>query len=137
MESDKKIVLPDTNTLKAIQNNVELVKSSMKKELDVELDLDAKSIEWIDGYINRNSEAFEDSTKRNLVSVLGSFLGEAIIKNIGGKWALNNESLGIHLKGKSWAFPFSKVEKQLYDGPEDSIYSFYRVIPKILDGSLS
>jgi hypothetical protein len=109
----------------------------MASELGVKLDLDEESIEWIDGYINRNRESLDNDTKEKLIDIFGSFLGEAIIKNFGGTWAIHDGSLGIHLNDESFAFPFSKVSKQMYEGPEDSIYSFYTIVPMVLDGSLS
>lgn len=128
---------PPPETLDAIRGNVEVVKTVLAKKLDVKLDLDAESIKWLAGYINRNRESFNKETKERLIDILGSFLGEAIIKNYGGQWAINEGALGVHLKGKSFAFPFAKVSKQMYNGPEDSIYSFYRIVPMVMDGSIS
>lgn len=128
---------PSSEVLEAIRENVNVVKTVLSRELDVKLDLNEDSIKWIDGYINRNRDNLEKDTKERLIDIFGSFLGEAIINNYGGKWALYEGVVGVHLKGESWAFPFSKVEKQMYEGPEDSIYSFYRVVPMVLDGSLS
>ncbi len=128
---------PRPEVLKAIKGNVEVVKTVLAEQLNVKLDLNEESIKWIDEYINRNRDGIEKETKERLIDMFGSFLGEAIIENYGGTWALHDGAVGIHLKEQSWAFPFSKVEKQMYNGPEDSIYSFYTVIPVILDGSLS
>jgi len=128
---------PQPEILAAIKGNVDVVKNILSEELGVTLDLDAASIEWIDGYINRNREAISEATRERLIDIFGSFLGEAIIQNHGGRWALHEGALGIHLQGKSWAFPFNKVEKQFKHGAGDSIRSFYTFVPKILDGSLS
>jgi hypothetical protein len=108
----------------------------MVQELNGSLDLDSESIQEIDDYINRNRMSFSEEQKERLISIFGSFLGEAIIKNFGGEWAWYEEALGIHLKDESFVFPFSKVSKQINNGPEDSIYSFYNVIPMLLNGSL-
>jgi hypothetical protein len=134
---EKQLMLPDSQTLEAIRENVNLAKTVLGEQLGVKLDLDESSIKWIDEYINRNRDDLEKHTRERLIDIFGSFLGESIIKNYGGTWALNNGALAVHLKGESWAFPFSKVEKQMYQGPEDSIYSFYTIIPMLLDGSLS
>ena len=128
---------PRPEVLKAIKGNVEVVKTVLAEQLNVKLDLNEESIKWIDEYINRNRDGIEKETKERLIDMFGSFLGEAIIENYGGTWALHDGAVGIHLNEQSWAFPFSKVEMQMYNGPEDSIYSFYTVIPVILDGSLS
>ena len=119
---------PKQEVLKQIKENVDIVKSEMSDRLDVNLDLNGASIEWIDGFIDRNRESFNGKAKETLVSTLGSFLGEAIIKNFGGRWALNRGNLGIYWVGKLFVLPFVKVLKQMNNGPEDSIYIFYRYV---------
>ena len=68
-----KHVAPDETTLRSIEKNVELVKNHFSEQLEVELDFNPESIEWIDGYINRNREKLDSDTVDNLSNIFGSF----------------------------------------------------------------
>lgn len=70
----------------------------------------------------------------DLVQLIGSYLGECIIRSYGGVWREHDDGTwGVFFDESNAAFPFSKVRKQLEDGVErgDSILSFFEVIPKI------
>ena len=89
------------------------------------------SVKWLDGYINRLREsqvkpdpAFVD----RMTGVLGSFLGECIIRKHGGAWKHDDNGWRVEFDSKNAVFPFSKTEKQLTNGPDDSIYSLYSLI---------
>lgn len=73
-----------------------------------------------------------------LTTSIGSFLGECIIANYGGQWRESEGSWGVFFSernDRSAAFPFNKVRKQLLNGADDSILSFYDVIPIVFDKS--
>lgn len=131
-EDNMEFTAPTPETIEAIKANIEVVKSVFS-QLDIELDLNEESIKWIAGYINRNRESITEDTKEKFIDIFGSFLGEAIIKNYGGRWELKEGVVGIQL-GNIWALPFSKTAKHIFDGPVDSIYSFYTVLPVLLAG---
>jgi hypothetical protein len=98
-----------------------------------------ESVEWLDGYIERlrDSGKFnEEEQIKGLTINFGSFLGECIRSAYGGEWREHNSTWGVFFKDSSAAFPFSKVRKQLEDGPFDSFLSFYDVLPRILSGEL-
>ncbi len=100
----------------------------------VALDYDAASVEWVDGFIERQRARFPGAEADGLVNVIGAFLGECIIRNFGGRWRESEGSWGVFFEGDTAAFPFAKVRKQFDHGREggDSIRSFYEVIPVIL-----
>src|SRR5215467_4092384 len=57
---------------------------TFRRDLDVTLNYDDESLEYLDGYIARNRDAIREKTggKYNgLVNVIGAFLGECIIAN--------------------------------------------------------
>jgi hypothetical protein len=93
----------------------------------------AESVEWVDGFIERNRLSQSAEQQEGLVNVIGSYLGEAIIANYGGAWARDNvfETWGVCLGGENWAFPFAKVQKQYENGSGDSIYSFFQIVPHV------
>jgi hypothetical protein len=92
-----------------------------------------ESVEWVEGYIERMRKHpdFGPDPKPVLISVLGSYLGECVIRIYGGQWRLNEElGWGVWLSDGNMVFPFNKVQKLFKNGLEggDSILSFVRII---------
>lgn len=90
------------------------------------------SVAWVDGYIERQRTRMTDpKTVASLVSVLGSYLGEAIIHAAGGRWDVHErDEIGVRFDNGDWCFPFSKVAKQFASGTAEageSILGFYNV----------
>jgi hypothetical protein len=122
---------PD-ETIQNIRANARLVVSQLGATCDFEFAFDDKSVEWLDGFIERlRNGPMNQEQQENWVSNLGSFLGEAIRASYGGIWTLNESGWQIQFNEKNAVFPFNKVRKQLQFGPEDSILSFYRTIPLV------
>jgi hypothetical protein len=119
------------DNIERIKANAALVLETFGKNNNVELDYDESSVEWLDGYIERNRHNWDAETAERLSSVLGSFLGECLRRNFGGDWQMTENGLGIAFAGGNVAFPFNKIRKHIQNGSEDSIISFYRTIPVI------
>jgi hypothetical protein len=98
---------------------------------DNEIGFDERSVEWIDGYIERNREYWDKDLRASLENTLGSFLGECIRHNFGGNWEMKEDGLAIMFDARNGVFPFNKINKQIANGAEDSISSFYTSIPLI------
>ncbi|MEJ0023759.1 MAG: hypothetical protein WDN76_10285 [Alphaproteobacteria bacterium] len=89
----------------------------------------------MEGFIERQRGADPGA----LVSVLGSFLGEAIIAGTGGAWADSDQGPGVRFANDAMCFPFAKVAKQFADGVDEgeSVLGFYRVaVEQIATGLL-
>src|SRR5215510_9277367 len=88
---------------------------------------DAPSVEWIDGFIERQRVRDDVSPEfaGKMVSVLGSYLGECIIRSYGGHWVFADDGWRVEFDQKNAVYPFAKVEKQFANGRDggDSIYS--------------
>lgn len=96
-----------------------------------ELGYDARSVAWVDGFIERQRVRYVGAEADGLVNVIGSFVGECVIRNYGGRWRENEEGAwGVYFDDENAAFPFAKVRKQFDNGREagDSVESFYRAI---------
>jgi hypothetical protein len=109
--------------------------STLSEKLGVDLKYDRASVEWLDGYIERVRVHLDESSIDGLTGSIGSFLGECIIANYGGRWLESEGTWGVFFSeesDKNGAFPFNKVRKQLLNGAEDSILSFYDVLPVLL-----
>lgn len=73
--------------------------------------------------------------EESIVTTLGSFLGECIIRSFGGEWSMCDGAWCVRLDEKNAVFPFAKVAKQLENGPGDSVFSFFSVIPILFPGA--
>jgi len=116
-----------------LEENAALVVKNFTSHTEFEFGLNQASVEWVDGFINRQRarEDFSPSLVDGLTSTLGSFLGECIIAAYGGAWDKTDGGLGIVFDDKNAAYPINKVRKHLENGEEDSIYSFFTMIPLV------
>jgi len=121
---------PELTPLEKIQANAELVIQIMREKVGVELSYDEESVKWIDGYIERNRASLAPATRDQIISVLGSFLGECIRRRFGGEWREVDGRWGIAFGPRTFVFPFAKVAKQFENGRDggDSIYSLYSTV---------
>lgn len=87
--------------------------------------LDRGSVAWVDGFIERRRQ---QGGGDKLVSVLGSYVGEAIIAAAGGAWEAGEQGdVGVRFPNGNSCFPFSKVARQLAEGRDggESTLEFY------------
>lgn len=132
VERSEPLPAPSAEVQTAIDKNVELVRDTMPEVAGIPFEYDDASIEWLDGYINRMRKEFGDEPGR-LAQVLASYIGESIRRNYGGRWVEAEDGIGVEIRPDFIAFPFNKVSKQFSNGPEDSVFSFYRSIQPLLD----
>jgi len=113
--------------MKELEQLADSVKTQLK------LKYNAESIKFLEGFIERNKANFNQEDAKGLINSIGSFLGQCIIENYGGHWERDSETgiVAVDFDDKNKAFPFAKVSKQFENGLEDSIYSFYTIIPTI------
>ncbi len=112
-----------------IQANAELV---IRQFPDQELGYDERSVEWLDGFIERQRLRLEPDKFAGISQTLGSFLGECICRNFAGRWEENEHGAAVVFSGDNGGnacFPINKVEKQFANGADDSVLSFYQTIP--------
>lgn len=114
-----------------ITKNAELVRSTASQKLGVAANYDIEGVRWLDGFINGQHLGASDEVKERLVQTLGSFLGECIRKTYGGEWVDESGSWEIRFSQGNAAYPFTKVRKQLQNGPEDSVLGMFTAIPAL------
>jgi len=112
-----------------IRANAELVAGVAADELKTDVGYDEAGVRWLDAFIQRHHEKKDPELNRSLVSTLGSYLGECIIQTFGGSWAQVDGSWAVRFDERNAAFPFAKVAKQLDNGAEDSVLSFFTMTP--------
>jgi hypothetical protein len=122
-----------------IKANAELVIKQMGQVSGFDFGYDAESIAWLDGYIQRQRARTDITPElvQGLVNVFGSYLGECVIKCYGGYWENEDGEWRVSFNESNAVYPFSKVQKQFENGAEDSIKSFFEVIPIVFESSFS
>ena len=117
-------------------DEIELIKSNAQTAVNlfvrfekVTLSYDEASVERVDNFIGRSRDVYDSSTVDRMVSVFGSFLGECVREKYGGQWDKIDGEWGVRFAEGNAAIPFHKVRKQFENGSEDSILSFYQIIP--------
>jgi hypothetical protein len=114
--------------LQQIRSNANLVVEGSNKSCGFQFGFDARSVAWLDGFIEKlRSGPFSDEQREGMEINISCYLGEAILRNFGGIWSLNEQGWHILFPIGTRAFPFSKVRKRFQDGEFDSIASFYRI----------
>lgn len=112
-----------------IRANAELVIQTFSEQ---DLGYNRGSVEWLDGYIERNRENWDAEKALGLGGTLGSFFGECIRENFGGEWKMTEHGLSIEFSGGNGVFPFNKINKHIVNGSDDSIASLYNSIETLM-----
>ena len=114
-----------------LRHNAALVLSTARNDLDQDIGYDEAGVRWLDGYVQRLHERGDTELNAKLVSNLGSFLGECIIRSYGGVWAEIDGQWGVQFDERNAVYPFNKVSKQLESGSDDSVLSLFTMIPVV------
>jgi hypothetical protein len=121
----------DEERLRQIRENAAFAVEEFGALTDGAFGLDRESVAWVEGFIERQRLRYgADGAPGGIVSVIGSYLGEAIIAKAGGEWIEDDAGgLGVRFATGDTAYPFVKVQKQFDQGLEggESILSFYNV----------
>jgi hypothetical protein len=98
------------------------------------LDYSPQSVEVLDDMITAfwGTDGPSDHAFDDMVKVIGSYLGEVMIRNLGGVWAHNDEfnTAGVQ-HGTGWWFPHAKVAKRLTGEPGNDLRFFYSVTAEL------
>ena len=93
----------------------------------IKSDLSKESIKEIETWLGEQKK----KNQKKLIDQVGAYLGQSIIKAYGGSWVKHNGNWGVKLSDNNLVFPFGKVSKFVNDGPEDSFYSLFKMIPLV------
>jgi hypothetical protein len=115
-----------------------------RSRFGVELDFTPASIEHVEAILAKLHSSIprglfrlvkrgpSEDTLDQLCKMYGGYVGEVFRSQRGGTWRYDREVLPGHLvialaNGDSRIFPPSKVRKRLDNGPEDNVWSYFRV----------
>jgi len=94
-----------------VKQNAEQTIKMFAGSHNLTLDYDEKSVEFLDGFINESGSKYNEQQREQLVNFLGSFLGECICKNYGGKWEVVNNDSAIAFDEKNAVYPLDLLRK--------------------------
>ena len=118
-----------------LKANAELVREIARDRLGVDVDYDEDGVRWLNSFIDGQREQGDPETRKRLPGTLGSFLGECVRHTFGGTWVQHPDyGWGVEINDKVTVFPFNKVEKQLEAGEGDTVLSFFKTLPAVLEG---
>lgn len=121
----------ETEKLESIKINSKKTIEMFLQSHNIELKYDKESVQFIDNFIENSGRKFSEDQQFQLVNILGSFFGDCIRENYGGKWELVDGYMGVRLESDDVMFPFRKMQKQLDGGEGDTIFGFYEMIPML------
>src|SRR5215813_12167723 len=122
----------------AIRANAKLVLDKFRSVsgLGARFGYNRESVVWVDGFIERyrSKPDFTIESAAMLVQVIGSYLGECVIREYGGEWREHEDGWGVFFDEKNAVFPFVKVHKQFQQGLDggESILGFFDLIGPVI-----
>lgn len=95
--------------------------------------LDRDSLKWVDGFVEEQRTT-SSRTPGTLVELIGSYLGECVIRAYGGESRLQDGQRGVFFDDSNVVFPFNKIRKQLQNGHAagDSILGLFDMIGPVI-----
>ncbi|MBI2267599.1 MAG: HEAT repeat domain-containing protein [Armatimonadetes bacterium] len=96
-----------------------------KRKFDVDLDFSEESLVIADVLITLFFKERRNHSYQSIV-YLGSYLGQVITQNLGGRWELSDLSVVKIGKVKGVAHPLVRAKKRLANGLEDALVPYYR-----------
>ncbi|GAA0348715.1 hypothetical protein GCM10009092_11360 [Bowmanella denitrificans] len=88
-------------------------------------DYNEDSVRLLSDIITNERLHLSEQAKMLLPEIWGAYLGEVLIRKLGGKWVKLGDQYGVIIGKSHICFPLNKVHKQIVNGEVDSIYGFY------------
>ena len=117
--------------LTRIKNGSTHTVAQMKSQGVTQFEYDEDSVKFLSNVITDERLHLSEQAKRILPEVWGAYLGETLIRKLGGKWVKIGDRYGVLIGKSHIAFPLDKVHKHIVNGEIDSIYGFYLTTIKI------
>lgn len=96
---------------------------------DIVLDYSTQSIASLEAFI---AEKFDPPGSHfvgeQLPIGLGCYVGEVIIRTLGGEWKAGGQPEIHHIDTVQKIFPVAKAQKRLQNGPVDSLTHYYNIV---------
>lgn len=111
------------------KKEAEIFQSTMSNMLpDILLDYSPESLGYLENFIIGEFDSGKSQFNQTLATGLGCYLGEVIIRNLGGQWNAEGKP-EINKIGQIVAvFPIDKAIKRFKFGPQESLTFYYQTI---------
>jgi hypothetical protein len=112
---------------------------NIKKKYGVDIDFTPSSLQKLDKLITVHHSPETLKSEAILVEY-GSYLGEVIIRNLGGKWKIHDDPKDCVIVGVSnldALTPMHRIMKRLLEDEETSLHSYYVTLEEIVNASIS
>jgi hypothetical protein len=107
------------------------------RDLGWDLDFSEQSVQTLEAMVEQQFEDWRPwrsgkVAKKNLpiASLVGAYLGEVMIRHIGGHWGWMPEFdvAAIQLPSGTWTSPPAKAQKRFVNGNEDNLAFYYEAL---------
>jgi hypothetical protein len=107
------------------------------RELGWELDYSEESLQTIEDMIDRQFGDWRPwrrgkTAKKNtpIASLVGAYVGEVMIRHVGGEWGWMPEYdvAAVKLPSGHWTSPPAKAQKRFMKGKEDNLVFYYEAL---------
>jgi len=97
------------------------------------LDYSLTSVQSLEAWIQDQVDTRKTKhDPQSLISAMGCYVGEVIVRNIGGHWTtIDNRAAIVDIGKITVASPLQKVTKRLTNGPSDGLYGYVQLIKKM------
>ena len=98
---------------------------------EVQLDYSPASLQSLEEFIaSRFDPPGSAFVGESLPVGVGCYLGEVVIRNLGGRWSADGAAHVVGVGGVERTYPIGKARKRFANGPEDSLAWFYEVVAR-------
>jgi hypothetical protein len=114
----------------------------LANQLNFELDYSEESLVKLDQILESYHQGIPKGIKKlfskgpseeqinQMAKIWGGYLGETIIRQLGGEWAMSNtfeNAIAVNI-GTTEIYPSAKIYKRIINGPEDNVYIYFKVL---------
>ena len=106
---------------------------ALANDWGVYLDYSPESLDDVERLIRARLTGRGEKPKRrfrDLAGATGAYVSEVIVRNLGGRWAWNEELDvgGLRLPSGAFTAPLAKSRKRFDDGEGDDLAAYYRAL---------
>ncbi|WP_256757355.1 hypothetical protein [Cohnella sp. WQ 127256] len=118
----------------------------LANQLNIELNFSEESLTKLDQILEKYHQGIPKGFKKiftkgpseeqinQMAKIWGGYLGETIIKQLGGEWAMSNafkNAIAIKI-GETEIYPPAKIYKRIMNGSEDNVNTYFKVFKQDL-----
>lgn len=126
-------------TIDQIKSNAEYVQREFGPQSGLDgFGYNAQTMAYLDGFLTRQNRGVSANPQSitKFTSLIGAFVGEAIISTYGGEWQDSNGVVQIRIAHKDHVHflnPFQKVHRRILVGIEHNLERYFVSVGEILE----